>query len=100
MEDGEAAGVGMREIKESVCMNGKVWMVERCKTKAPLVAEVAQRVSWAKVWDASMDLGIGDSDVSSWSRVPILPIVRLPLSVPRLSPAPSVGTSCPSTGLQ
>ena len=59
--DGEAAGVGMREIKESVCRSGKVWMVERCEAKAPLVAEVAQWVSWAKVWDASIDFGIGCS---------------------------------------
>ena len=34
-------------------------MVERCKAKAPLVAVVAQRVSWAKVWDASIDFRIG-----------------------------------------
>ena len=38
-----------------------MWMVERCKAKAPLVAEVAQWVSWTKVWDASMDFGIGCS---------------------------------------
>ena len=61
-------------IREFVCRSDKVWMVERCKAvdgrkmvwmvercKAPLVAEVAQRVSWAKVWDASMDFGIGCS---------------------------------------
>ena len=53
--------MGTKEIKESVCRSGKVWMMERCKAKAPLVAEVAQRVSWAKVWDASMDFGFGCS---------------------------------------
>lgn len=73
-EHGEAAGVGLREIKESVCRSGKVWMVERCKAKAPLVAEVAQRVSWASVgcqhglwnWMLQRNAGSGESDVSSW----------------------------------
>ena len=50
-------GVGMREVKESVSRCGKERMIERCQAKAPLVAEVAQRVSLAKVWDASMALG-------------------------------------------
>ena len=74
-EEGMEVGVGMREVKESVSRCGKERMLERCQAKAPLVAEVAQRVSWAKVWDASMDLGIncmrgmqfGESDVSSWA---------------------------------
>ncbi len=48
-ERGEGVGVPLKER-----------MVESCiKVKAPLVAEVAQRVSWSKVWDACMDLGIG-----------------------------------------
>ena len=55
-EDGEAAAVGTRD---TVCRCGRVWMVEGYKAKASLAAEAAQRVSWAKVWDASMDFGIG-----------------------------------------
>jgi len=29
-------------------------MTERCQVKAPEVAGVAQRISWARIWDACM----------------------------------------------
>ena len=59
LNDGGAIGVCMREVKDSVCGHGRRWMVERCQAKAPLVAEVACRTSWAKVCqDACMDWGI------------------------------------------
>ena len=58
-EGGIEGAVGLREVRESVSHCGKERMVEKCKAKAPLVAEVAQRLSWSKVWDACMDLGIG-----------------------------------------
>ena len=56
---GIEGAVGLREVRESVSRCGKEQIVESCKAKALLVAEVAQRVSWSKVWDACMDLGIG-----------------------------------------
>ena len=56
--------VCLKEVKDPVCTRYRMWMKERCQVKAPLVAEVAQRISWTRVWDACMDLRIIDSNIS------------------------------------
>ena len=30
----------------------------KCSGKAPIIAEVANRVGWSKLWDVAMDLGV------------------------------------------
>jgi len=42
-----------------MCRHDRMWMTETCQVKAPLVEEVAQRISWVRIWDACIDLGIG-----------------------------------------
>ena len=58
LEGGKMEKLSLRKMKISVCRRNKTWMVERLKAKTLLVSEVPQRVSWAKVWDASMNFGI------------------------------------------
>ena len=41
--------VCLKEVKDPVCTRYRMWMKERCQVKAPLVAEVAQRISWTRV---------------------------------------------------
>ena len=64
--DGKSIGVCLFQRGEgsSVYACYRMWMKERCQVKAPLVAEVAQRISWTRVWDACMDLWIIDSNIS------------------------------------
>ena len=32
-------------------------LIARCSVKAPLIAELAKRVGWSRMWDATLDLG-------------------------------------------
>ena len=33
-------------------------LLESCAVKAPLIAEVEERVGWAKLWDVTLDFGV------------------------------------------
>ena len=58
-------------------------LVDRCWEKASVIAEVARRVGWARLWDATLDIGgkavrglqMLSSHESSWERKPTLSTV-------------------------
>ena len=35
----------------------RIRQLERCKKKAPLIADVAENTGWSKLWDMASDLG-------------------------------------------
>ena len=51
------SGSTVREMKEEICKQDRLKLVERCWKKAPIIADVVSRISWAKLWDATLDLG-------------------------------------------
>ena len=55
MLNGNAAAA--REMKETVCREDRQMLVDRCWVKAPVIAEVARRVGWARLWDVTLDIG-------------------------------------------
>ena len=44
-------------MKETICREDRQMLVDRCWVKAPVIAEVARRVGWARLWDATLDIG-------------------------------------------
>ena len=46
-----------REIKEMIYKQDRRILVDRCGEKALVIAEVAGRVGWARLWDAALDSG-------------------------------------------
>ena len=48
----------IRGIKNRLRKIDKEITLKRCEEKAPLVADVEKRVSWTKLWDAALDLGV------------------------------------------
>ena len=49
--------VTIREMKELIYQRDKLKLVGRCWEKAPVIAEVAGRVGWARLWDAALNYG-------------------------------------------
>ena len=46
-----------REMKEMIYQQDRRIIVDRCGEKAPVIAEVAGRVGWARFWNAALDSG-------------------------------------------
>ena len=46
-----------REMKETIYREDRPTLVDRCWVKAPVIAEVARRVGWARLWDVTLDIG-------------------------------------------
>ena len=48
-----------KEMKETIYKQDGQKLVDscRCWEKAPVIAEVARRVGWARLWDATLDIG-------------------------------------------
>ena len=46
-----------KEMKKAVMDADKKTRRERCKEKAPMIAELAESPSWCKLWDHALDLG-------------------------------------------
>ena len=46
-----------REMKEVIYQRDKLKLVGRCWEKPPVIAEVAGRVGWARLWDAALNFG-------------------------------------------
>ena len=47
----------VREMKEVICGHDRLKVVDKCREKALMIAEVAGRVGCARLWDAALDLG-------------------------------------------
>ncbi len=45
------------EIKNDVRSLGSQMCIERCDEKAPIVAELAWKVGWSKLWDEALTVG-------------------------------------------
>ena len=48
---------GLRQRKEEIQKIDRDRVLARCEEKYPMVAEVANDVGWAKLWDACLSLG-------------------------------------------
>ncbi len=53
----EGSSVAVREMKEEIFKQDRLKVVDRCREKAPVIAEVAERIGWARLWDAVLDFG-------------------------------------------
>ena len=49
--------VAAKEMKETIYQQDGWKVADRCWEKAPVIAEVARRVGWAQLWDATLDIG-------------------------------------------
>ncbi len=47
-----------RNLKEEIRMVDHKLLLERCAVKAPLIAEIEERIGWARFWDATLNLGV------------------------------------------
>ena len=45
-----------KEMKETIYQQDGQKLGDRCWEKAPVIAEVARRVGWAQLWDATLDI--------------------------------------------
>ena len=52
---GEA--VETREMKEEIRKKDRQQSFSRCDEKSPLIAQVARKVGWGRLWDACLSLG-------------------------------------------
>ena len=50
-------GGAIREMKQEICKQDRQKLVGKCWEKAAIIGEVASRISWAKLWDSTLDLG-------------------------------------------
>ena len=50
-------GGAIIEMKQEICKQDRQKLVDKCWEKAAIIGEVASRISWAKLWDATLDLG-------------------------------------------
>jgi hypothetical protein len=50
--------VNMKEVKKTIERLDRERRFERCGGKAPLIAAVAKGVSWLKLWDLALELGL------------------------------------------
>ena len=44
-------------MKETIYQQDGQKVVDRCWEEAPVIAKVARRVGWARLWDATLDVG-------------------------------------------
>ena len=49
--------VHLKDIKASIHDHDQQQSAAKCSVKAPIIAEVAKRVGWSKLWDVALDLG-------------------------------------------
>ena len=51
------SAVSVREMKEVIYQRDRLKLVGRCWEKAPVIAEVASRIGWARLWDGALNCG-------------------------------------------
>ncbi len=47
-----------RNLKEEIRMVDHELLLKRCAVKAPLIAEIEERIGWARLWDATLNFGV------------------------------------------
>ena len=47
----------LREVKDAIQGLDRTRLREKCTEKAPLIAAVARRTTWSKLWDCALDIG-------------------------------------------
>ena len=75
-----------RRLKEDLREKDHLLRLEKCRAKAPMIAEVETRVGWCNLWDRTLEFGVqharGLQTISrvmahhAWLRFPALPFVR------------------------
>jgi len=59
--------LSIKDMKKAIYQLDKEQLVAKCSVKAPIIAEVATRVGWSRLWDATLDLGCKSIKVYSTS---------------------------------
>ena len=54
---GDAEFVSMKEVKERIAVLDREKRCEKCREKAPLIAEVEEGGGWLQLWSYALDLG-------------------------------------------
>ena len=47
-----------RRLKEDLRKKDHLLRLEKCRAKAPMIAEVETRVGWCKLWDRTLEFGV------------------------------------------
>ena len=47
----------LKEVKDAIHERDRTKLTEKCSEKAPMIAAVARRITWSRLWDSAMDLG-------------------------------------------
>ena len=47
-----------RSLKDDIRRVDRERLLERCMVQVPIVAEVEERVGWARLWDATLNFGV------------------------------------------
>ena len=47
----------MRKMKKVICSKDRRIVLGKCAEKTPMIAKVEEHLSWAKLWDQTLDLG-------------------------------------------
>ncbi len=83
-EEGDNSMMFRREVKEEIQKTDKKMRLERCAEKAPMIAELARRISWERMWDTVLNLGpnytriasLFESISSPWEGIKPMPPMR------------------------
>ena len=47
----------LREVKDAIHERDRTKLTAKCSEKAPMIAAVARRIIWSRLWDSELDLG-------------------------------------------
>ena len=47
----------LREVKDAIHERDRTKLTAKCSEKAPMIAAVARRITWSRLWDSALDLG-------------------------------------------
>ena len=47
----------LKEVKDAIHEHDRTKLTAKCSEKAPMIAAVARRITWSRLWDSAMDLG-------------------------------------------
>ena len=47
----------IREVKDAIHERDRTKLTAKCSEKAPMIAAVARRITWSRLWDSALDLG-------------------------------------------
>ena len=47
----------LKNAKKAIYEHSREQLAVKCSVKAPIITEMATRVGWSRIWDATLDLG-------------------------------------------